>query len=69
MIEKLYGEVNKDKYGNIYGIYHPSTSQIVDKINEVIDKINELDVKVNNYLTYSDNVNVEINNNKSNEIK
>lgn len=47
MIEKLYGEVNKDKYGNIYGTYHPSTSQIVDKINELIDKINELDVKVN----------------------
>lgn len=43
------------------------TSKIVDKINELIDKINELDVKVNklyDILKYSDNVNVEINNNK-----
>ena len=49
MIEKLYDTPNMDKYGNIYGTYHPSTSQIVDKINELIDKINELDVKVNNF--------------------
>lgn len=49
MIEKLCGTPNKDIYGNIYGVYHPSTSQIVDKINEIIDKINELDVKVSNF--------------------
>ena len=46
MIEKLHDTPNMDKYGNIYGTYHPSTSQIVDKINEIVDKINELDVKV-----------------------
>ena len=46
MIEKLHDTPNMDKYGNIYGTYHPSTGQIVDKINEIIDKINELDVKV-----------------------
>lgn len=62
MIEKLHGEINVDEYGNIYGTYHPSTSQIVDKINELIDKINELDVKVNklsDILKYSDNTNTE----------
>ena len=41
MIERLYYYPIIDECGNYYGYNHPSTSQIVDKINEIIDTINQ----------------------------
>jgi len=40
MIEELHNEVDKDRYGNIYGLRNIGEREIVAKINEIIRYIN-----------------------------
>ena len=46
MVDKLKFTPETDRYGNTYGLYSPTNTQLTDKINELIDEIHELHSKV-----------------------
>lgn len=46
MAEKLEFTPNTDQYGNTYGIYPPTITQLTDKVNELIDEVEQLRCKV-----------------------
>ena len=46
MAKKLKFTPDTDRYGNTYGTYPPTITQLTDKFNELIDEVEELRSKV-----------------------
>ena len=46
MAEKLELTPETDRYGNTYGAYPPTRTQLTDKVNELIDEVEQLRSKV-----------------------
>ena len=45
-MKKLKFTADTDRYGNTYGLYPPTITQLTEKVNEVIDEIEQLRSKV-----------------------